>query len=69
MFAVTPFPALRMVSTRTPSGGSSVTWQPCRVVGIAASGDEPMYLIEIRGADGGFYLDRAEMIRKPEPKG
>lgn len=66
MFAVTPFTATRhavvMKGDRTTE-----EWQPCRVVGIDASGEEPKYLVEIRTKAGEFYLDRADLIRKPAP--
>jgi hypothetical protein len=44
-----------------------MTWEDCRVIGIDASADEPSYIVEIRAADGSFYLERADLIRRPAP--
>lgn len=64
MFAVQPYSALRLVKYV----GKPETWAPCRVVGIdAGSDDASRYVIEVRNADGTFYLDRVDLIRKPAP--
>jgi len=63
MFAVPAYQALRL----TKFVGKPESWQPCHVVGIDASDQEPRYLIEIRNADGTFCLDRVDLIRKPTP--
>ncbi len=44
-----------------------IEWQPCRVIGVDASGDEPKYIVEIRSKDGSFCIDKADVIRKPAP--
>lgn len=63
MFSVTPYRATRYAVTM--KGGDTLQeWQPCTVVGIDASRDEPYYLVEMRSSDGEFYLDRADLIRK-----
>ncbi|MDL2409967.1 hypothetical protein PY650_30995 [Rhizobium calliandrae] len=67
MFAIpTPYTANRHTVV-SRSGKTFEEWQPCRVVGIDAGGDEPKYIVEIRSKDGSFYLDKADLIRKPAP--
>ncbi|MDN2582366.1 hypothetical protein [Aquibium sp. ELW1220] len=66
MFAIDPYTATHHAVHL--SGGQTIeTWQLCRVVGIDATGADPKYLVEIRGSDGSFYIDRADLIRKPAP--
>lgn len=60
---MTAYNALR----RTKIVGKPESWAPCRVIGIDASDGEPRYLVEIRNADGTFYLEKVDLIRKPAP--
>lgn len=64
MFAVTPYAATRHTVTMK-ARRTIEEWQQCRVIGIDASGDEPRYVVEILSQDGSFYLDRADLVRKP----
>jgi hypothetical protein len=67
LFAL-PNPYIATRHTVVTRGGKTLEeWQPCRVIGIDASGDEPRYVVEIRAKDGSFYLDKADLIRKPAP--
>ncbi|MBX5239514.1 hypothetical protein [Rhizobium sp. NLR22b] len=66
MFAITPFQATRYAVV-IKGDRTAQEWQPCRVVGVDASGEEPKYIVEIRSADGSSYLDKADLIRKPAP--
>ena len=63
MFAITPYPARRYV-VRAGAGSTNMAWEACQVVGIDASRDDVYYLVEVRNADGEFYLERADLIRK-----
>lgn len=66
MFAVTPYSATRHAVVMR--GGATIEeWQTCRVIGIDAARDEAYYIVEMRSEDGTFYIDRADMIRKPAP--
>lgn len=67
MFAIpAPYSATR--HTVVMRGGKTIIeWQPCRVIGVDASGDESKYIVEIRGSDGSFFIDKADVIRKPAP--
>lgn len=67
MFAVQPYPALHEVARVNANGTTTIKREPCRVVGIDASGAEPRYVVEIRARSGDHYLDFADTIRKPEP--
>ena len=63
MFAVQPYSAKQYVA-RVKDGHTTMAWEPCQVIGIDASRDEPEYLVEVRSGDGEFYLERASLIRK-----
>lgn len=62
MFSITPYNASAHIC-----GTPNQEWTPCRVIGIDASGDEPCYVVEVRTSGGAFYIDRADIIRKPPP--
>lgn len=66
VFAITPYAASRYV-VRVKDGETTMNWQPCTVVGIDSSGDEPAYIVEVRSAKGEFYIDRTGLIRKCPP--
>jgi hypothetical protein len=66
MFAVTPYSALRYVA-RLAGDTTTMKWEPCRVIGVDASKDDPQYIVEIRSAAGDFYLESVDSIRKPAP--
>lgn len=66
MFSITPFSALRYV-VRIKGGATAMTWEPCRVVAIDASSDEPKYIVEVRDASGDLYLEKVDLIRKSAP--
>jgi prenyltransferase beta subunit len=66
MFSVQPYAALRQVIEVTDTATLRM-WKPCRVVGIDARGSLAQFVVEIRNADGTFYIDLVESIRKPEP--
>lgn len=65
-FAVTPYAASRYV-VKIKDGNTTMNWQPCTVVGIDSSGEEPVYLAEVRSPKGEFYLERVDLIRKCPP--
>lgn len=65
-FAITPYAASRYV-VQVKGGETRMNWQPCTVVGIDGSGDEPAYIVEVRSAKGEFYIERAGLIRKVPP--
>ena len=62
MFAITPYNA-----TAHLVGHNVREWTPCRVLGIDTSRDEPTYIVEARTSDGAFYIERADLVRKPAP--
>jgi hypothetical protein len=62
MFAIEPYRATRYV-VEVKEDATTMSWQPCRVIGIDASLDEPKYIVEIAQA-GEFFIDRADVIRK-----
>ncbi|MGO4637229.1 hypothetical protein AB4Z43_02195 [Mesorhizobium sp. 2RAF45] len=66
MFSITPYAASRYV-VQIKDGETRMNWQPCQVIGVDSSGDEPSYLVEVRSANGEFHLDRADVIRKCPP--
>jgi hypothetical protein len=64
MFPVTPY-AGRYYAVKTKDDKTTMRWDPCRVVGIDATGEEPQFVIEIRSSDGSYYLDKVDLTRRP----
>jgi len=48
-------------------GKTREEWLPCRVIGVDATDLAPKFIVEVRTEDGEYYVDRADLIRKPAP--
>lgn len=62
MFSVQPYNA-----TAHLVGHNVREWTPCRVLGVHSSDHDVVYIVEVRTSDGAFYLERADLVRKPAP--
>ena len=59
MFSITPYAARCLVYGKE--------WKPCRVIGVDASGGDPLYVVERYDSTGAAFLEKVEMIRKDQP--